>query len=126
MRDVPRPRLDGSRHVLASQLLVAIAEALAGMPDSPQKRQLGAKAASYRRTIDQFQATPPTAGQSDALDDMVLALQGKVLEVLRRDSLDLTPGPLRVESAEEEEAEEPPPSSTPLARVRLRGSGEKV
>ena len=114
------PGSDGSRHVLASELLDAIAKALATMPDSPQKRQIRAKADTYRRTLDQFRTSRVTEGQRDALDEMVLALHGKLLEVLRRTSLDLTPGPLRFDA---EEDDDPPPSSTtPLARVKLRGA----
>jgi hypothetical protein len=106
------------------ELLDAIAQSLRAMPDSPQKRQLGAKAESYRRTIEQFRAARPDAGRSEALDEMVLALHGKLLEVMRRDSLDLTPGPGRVGSYEEEDEDTPPPS-TPLARVQLRGNKDK-
>jgi len=80
------PGSDGSRHVLASELLDAIAKALATMPDSPQKRQIRAKADTYRRTIDQFRTSRITAAQREALDEMVLALHGKLLEVLRRTS----------------------------------------
>ena len=116
------PGSSSSHDALASELLDAIGQALAAMPDSPQKRQLGTKAATYRRTLDQFRTSRVTAAQRDALDEMVLALHGKLLEVLRRSSLDLTPGPLRVEVDDEED---PPPSSTPLARVQLRGSREK-
>lgn len=118
---VPEP--GEPRHRLASELLDAIEEALRGMPDSPQKRQLGAKAESYRRTLEQFGTSPPLPARSDALDEMVLALHGKLLEVMRRDSLDLTPGPGRGELFEEDE--DTPPPSTPLARVKLRGSKER-
>jgi hypothetical protein len=113
------PGSDDSRYVLASELLDAIAKALAAMPDSPQKRQIRAKAETYRRTIDQFRTSRVTAAQRDALDEMVLGLHGKLLEVLRRTSLDLTPGPLRFDAEEDEDL--PPSSTTPLARLKLRG-----
>ena len=116
------PGSDGPRHRLASELLDAIAQCLATMPDSPQKRQLGAKAESYRRTLDQFRTAPPPPARSAALDEMVLALHGKLLEVMRRDSLDLTPGPMRAYEPDEEDT---PPPSTPLARVQLRGNRDK-
>jgi hypothetical protein len=112
------------RDKLSSELLDAIAKALAGMPDSPQKRQLSTKADTYRRTLDQFRTSRVTQGQRDALDEMVLALHGKLLDVLRRASLDLTPGPIRA-FLDDEDDDEPPPSSTPLARVQLRGNKEK-
>jgi hypothetical protein len=111
------------RHRLASELLDAIAQCLGAMPDSPQKRQLGAKAESYRRTVEQLRAARPDPARSEALDEMVLALHGKLLDVMRRDSLDLTPGPGRVSSFEEDE--DTPPPSTPLARVQLRGNKDK-
>jgi hypothetical protein len=118
MPRVPGP--DGSHNVLASELLDAIAKALVTMPDSPQKRQIRTKAETYRRTIEQFRSSRVTAAQRAALDEMVLGLHGKLLEVLRRTSLDLTPGPLRFDT--EEEDDDPPPSSTtPLARLKLRG-----
>jgi hypothetical protein len=117
---VPGP--DEPRHRLASELLDAITQCLGRMPDSPQKRQLGAKAESYRRTIEQFRTSRPAPDRSAALDEMVLALHGKLLEVMRRDSLDLTPGPVRVGSIEDEDT---PPPSTPLARVQLRGSKDR-
>jgi hypothetical protein len=120
--DAVVPGNEGSRHRLAEELLDAIAQALATMPDSPQKRQLGAKAESYRRTIEQWRMSPPPPARRDALDEMVLALHGKLLEVLRRSSLELTPGPLRVESDEDDD---PPSSATPLGRVKLRGGKEK-
>jgi hypothetical protein len=116
------PAHDGSRDKLASELLDAIAKGLAEMPDSPQKRQLGTKADTYRRTLDQFRTSRVTPAQRDALDEMVLALHGKLLDVLRRASLDLTPGPIRAFLDDEDD---PPPSSTPLARVQLRGNKEK-
>lgn len=129
------PGYDGSRNVLAAQLLDAIAEALAKMPDSPQKRQLSTKADTYRRTIDQFRTSRVSTAQCEALDDMVLGLHGKLLEVLRRTSLDLTPGPLPVDLDDVEtgdsgagfadEDDEPPPSSTPVARVKLRRARDK-
>jgi hypothetical protein len=123
---------DGSRNVLEAQLLDAIAEALAKMPESPQKRQLKTKADTYRRTIDQFRSSRVSPAQCEALDDMVLGLHGKLLEVLRRNSLDLTPGPLAVDMEDIDtgdardsgvdfaDDDEPPPSSTPVARVKLR------
>jgi hypothetical protein len=116
---VPGP--GAPRHRLASELLDAIAQSLEAMPDSPQKRQLGAKAVSYRRTIEELETSRSTEARHVALDEMVLTLHGKLLEVLRRSSLDLTPGPMRVELDDEED---PPPSSTPLARVQLRGTNE--
>ena len=89
------------------------------MPDSPQKRQLGAKAESYRLTMAQWRTSPPTPGRSEALEEMVLALYQKVMEVLRRASLDLTPGGFTVAEDEDEDA---PPSSTPIGRIRLQGA----
>ena len=80
------------RDLLAAEVLTAILQAIDAMPDSPQKRQLGAKAMSYQRTLAQWRAQKPTNAQRDALHDMVLELQAKLMEVLRRDSLDLTPG----------------------------------
>jgi hypothetical protein len=118
---VPAPV--GPRDKLASELLDAIGKALAAMEDSPQRRQLRTKADTYRRTLDQFRTSRVTEGQRDALDEMVLALHGKLLDVLRRASLDLTPGPIR--AFLDDEDDEPPPSSTPLARVQLRGNKEK-
>ena len=102
-----------AREVLARDLLDAIDQALAKVPDSPQKRQLGSKAEAYRRTLQSWRVHAPSQDQRDALYEMVIALQTKLLEVLRRESLDLTPGVARV--AEEEE-----PPSTPIGRVRLR------
>ncbi len=119
------PGSDGSRNRLAAELLDAIALSLSGMPDSPQKRQLSTKADTYRRTLDQFRGSRVTPAQCQALDEMVLELHGKLLDVLRRESLDLTPGPIRA-LTEEDDGEDPPPSSTPLARVRLRPSREKI
>jgi hypothetical protein len=80
------------RDLLAAEVLTAILQAVEAMPESPQKRQLGAKAMTYQRTLAQWRAHPPTNAQRDALHDMVLELQAKLMEVLRRDSLDLTPG----------------------------------
>ena len=108
------------RQLLAAELLDAIDYALTTMPESPQRRLLGAKAEGYRRTIAHFRTSRPTEAQCDALDEMVLELHGKLLDVLRRSSLDLTPAPLRID-----DDDEPPPSSTPFARVQLRRGNEK-
>jgi hypothetical protein len=118
-------RVESSRAVLAGGLLSAIREALGSLPDSPQKRQLGAKAESYARTIEGWRLAPPSPDRRDALYDMVLALHAKLLEVMRRESLDLTPAGLRPQD-DDEEHEDPPPSSTPIARVSLRAPKARV
>ena len=80
------------RDALAEEVITAIIDAVRAMPDSPQKRQLGAKAESYKRALEQWANAPPTTSQRNALRDMVLALHAKLVEVMRRSSLDLTPG----------------------------------
>jgi hypothetical protein len=84
----PRSR---HRDALAEEVIVAILETVRSMPDSPQKRQLGAKAATYQRVLQSWGASPPTDSQRAALRDQILQLHAKLVEVLRRDSLDLTP-----------------------------------
>jgi hypothetical protein len=108
------------RDLLAEEVLAAILDAVAQMAESPQKRQLGAKALSYKRTLEQWRATRPTPAQRDALHDMVIDLQAKLMEVLRRDSLDLTPGTgIRAVSSP---SSPPPPPTTAIARIRKRSS----
>jgi len=104
------------RDLLAEEVLTAILDAVANLADSPQKRQLGAKALSYQRTMAQWRVAKPTQAQRDALHEMVIGLQAKLMEVLRRDSLDLTPGTgVR--------AVQPEPPSTAIGRLQKRARG---
>jgi hypothetical protein len=115
-RDDPSQRA-GHRDALAEEVIAAILDTVRAMPDSPQKRQLGAKAESLQRALHQWRTSPSTAAQRAALRDVVLALHAKLREVIRRDSLDLTPG-----AGIRHAGPSSPASVNPLGRIRRRGA----